>query len=74
MHTHGALASVRLPGCLHSACTGTPGAGEVCTRQDYRAMLGRLGLPTLIVSGRDVGAVGAGVGKAQPEQVDRYTP
>ena len=40
-------------------------------RKDYRALLGRLALPTLVVSGRDVGAAGAGVGKAQPEQVDK---
>ena len=40
-------------------------------RQDYRPLLSRLALPTLIVSGRDVGAAGAGVGKAPPAKVDR---
>ena len=34
-------------------------------------MLSKLALPTLVVSGRDVGAAGAGVGKAAPTEVDK---
>jgi len=40
-------------------------------RKDYRPLLSQLVLPTLVVSGRDVGAAGTGVGKAAPNQVDK---
>ena len=40
-------------------------------RRDYRPLLSTLAVPTLVVSGRDVGAAGAGVGKAAPQEVDK---
>ena len=40
-------------------------------RKDYRPLLASLSVPTLIVSGRDVGVAGAGVGKAAPAEVDK---
>ena len=40
-------------------------------RRDYRPLLSTLAVPTLVVTGRDVGAAGAGVGKAAPQEVDK---
>ena len=40
-------------------------------RRDYRSLLAEITLPTLVLSGRDVGAAGAGGGKAAPTEVDK---
>ena len=40
-------------------------------RRDYRSLLAEITLPTLVLSGRDVGAAGAGGGKAAPAEGDR---